>query len=98
MSDRALAGVPTDLTVADRLLLIREANGLTQHEMAKVVGRRHRNSWRHLESGRSQPSVPVLTRLALLGWSVSWILACRGPEHFLGPTSAPRLVEGLRQW
>ncbi|MBV9948545.1 MAG: helix-turn-helix domain-containing protein [Myxococcales bacterium] len=49
--------------LANNVVQLREARGLTQHQMARVAGV-PRATWSHLESGHANPTLAVLNRVA----------------------------------
>lgn len=63
-----------------RLRMIRHQAGLTASEMARHVGLKDRKSWENYERGQTTPKADVLTRLALLGIDINWLLTGTLPD------------------
>jgi transcriptional regulator with XRE-family HTH domain len=49
--------------LANNVSQLRDARGLTQHQIAKIAGV-PRATWSHLESGRANPTLAILNRVA----------------------------------
>ncbi|HEY1687193.1 MAG TPA: helix-turn-helix transcriptional regulator [Tepidisphaeraceae bacterium] len=48
----------------DKIKRAREKLGLTQEEAAKLAGLSGKSAWYHLETGRRQPSMATLDKIA----------------------------------
>lgn len=57
-----------------RLRMLRHQVGLTAAEMAHRVGLKDRKSWENYERGHSMPKADALSRLALMGVDINWLL------------------------
>ncbi len=83
--------------LAKNVKQLREARGMTQHQMAKLAGV-PRATWGHLESGDANPTLGVLHRAAIaLQVSIEELIsspraACRLYEKDTLPTRAPGQV------
>lgn len=64
-------------TIADRLRMVREALGMTQVEIAELVGV-SANTWRRCEQKNEAPNAEALTVLVQKGFDASWILTGHG--------------------
>jgi repressor LexA len=66
---------------SDRLKLARDAKGMTQAQLAEIVGI-SRPQLANLETGRGDASVPVLIGLSgALLVSIDWLLTGKEPNH-----------------
>lgn len=69
------------MSIGDRLKDARKANGLTQEQLSELAGVARENIGRY-ETGKSQPTVDVLIRLAdALNVSTDYLLERSGDLH-----------------
>ncbi len=82
--------------IAARLIQIRRERGLTQHQMAELVGL-HVNQIRRYEAASAQPSLDALKKIAVaLNVSLDFLVF---DEHERGPDDELRLqFEALSQF
>lgn len=85
------------LTLGKRIKAEREAQRLTQRELAELA-QFEQTRLSKLESGKSDPGLPALERLAqALGKSMAWLLDEAEPVKLAGELS-PEAAELAQRW
>lgn len=65
-------------SVAERLKAVRNSHGKTQREFCDDLGLSSASLWKHYETGRNLPSLPLLQSLHALGVDINWLLSGDG--------------------
>ena len=88
-----MENLPTQITLAARLRAAREQAGLSQGQVAKMLGL-HRPSVSEIEAGRRKVSADELTKLAnIYAVSISWLT---GDENHMAGDAAARIELAAR--
>ena len=87
-----IALMPTPSTVPSRLRALREATGLSQHELARQIGERQSNVSFWERTGAHPRSDKLAAIAAALGVSVEEVLGQDKPRRHAQPGGKARLI------